>query len=228
MNLILAGLRRVLVQLSVTFVVLGTVYLLLFAPSTDGPMRLPSEQVAANLAPIGRVQIAESPESIPAASPAPTPTPASASTPALKPDKDSDSAMDKAAIAAPDEPIAAGRGEPASVVAAAPVAVAAEADVPHADLTPIQVQVAVPQPSPAARVAAPSADNTLEVSIRLYPDPNGMHGSFRLTPEGFILSPASMIGQNTHLLPMERIKGSFRATPSGVAHFRLQPTAPVD
>jgi hypothetical protein len=71
-------------------------------------------------------------------------------------------------------------------------------------------------------------DGAAEVSIRLAPDGNGMHGSYRLTPEGIVLYPASMIGPSTLLLTTGRIKGSFWATPSGVAHFRLKPTAPVD
>lgn len=228
MNLILAGLGKLLVHLSATFVLLGTAYLLLFAPNADGPVPLPPEQIAENLAPIGRVQVAEPPASIPAAIPAPAPNPASASTPMTTPDQNLGTAMDKDAVAGSEEPVAdeIGTGKTVSVVAEAPVAVVAKADIPPA--SPTSVPVAVPEQSPTAQVTAPTADDTTEASLQIYPDRNGMHGRFRLTPEGFILYPASMVRHNTHLFPIGPIRGSFWATPSGVAYFRLQPTPPVD
>ena len=235
MNLILAGFGKILVQLSATFLVLGTAYLLLFAPHADGP--LPPEQVAENLAPIGRVQIAEPPAPISTPTQTQVPTSAAAAPPATTP------APVAATVAAPPE-TPARVGEPGPVISEAPVVAKTEAPIPAADPGPIpapigvpgpekdpasvQIPPAVPAPTPTASPPSPSVDGAAEVSIRLAPDGNGMHGSYRLTPEGIILYPTSMIGKNTHLLTSGRIKGSFWATSSGAAHFRLQPTAPID
>lgn len=223
MKLILAGLGKILVQLSATFLVLGTAYLLLFAPNADGP--LPPEQVAENLAPIGRVQIAEPPA--PIATPTQTPVSTSAT---VEPPTATPAPVATTVAAAPETP--AGIDESVPVISEAPVAVATEAPVstavPAPDPASLQTPPAMPAPTPMASRPSPAADSAAEASIQLAPDGNGMHGSYRLTPEGIVLYPASMIGLNTEQFTTGRIKGSFWATPSGVAHFRLQPTAPVD
>jgi hypothetical protein len=231
MNLILAGFGKILVQLSATFLVLGTAYLLLFAPNADGP--LPPEQVAENLAPIGRVQIAEPAAPISTPTQTPVSTPATAAPPAATP-------APIATTAAPELEAPAATGESSPVISQAPVAAATEEPIPTVvpaptpvtgpdpDPASLQTPPAVPAPTPTASSPSPAVDGAAEASIRLAPDGNGMHGSYRLTPEGILLYPASMIGPNTAQFTTGPIIGSFWATPSGVAHFRLQPTAPVD
>ncbi|MGB5734827.1 MAG: hypothetical protein WBM40_10330, partial [Thiohalocapsa sp.] len=143
-----------------------------------------------------------------------------------------------AVAAAPEEPI--GISEPSPVISEAPVVAKAEAPIPTAGPAPnpvpipvpdpasLQIPPAAPEPTPTASRPSSAVDGPAEASIRLAPDGNGMHGSYMLTPEGIVLYPASMIGQQTQPFKTGRIKGSFWATPSGVAHFRFQPTAPVD
>ncbi len=256
MNLILAGIGKLLVQLSAAFVVLGTAYLLLFAPNLDGPAPLPPEQVAANLAPIGRVRLAESPASTPAPTPAPTPAstsatvateePATAAISTTIPTATPTTTAANTVAATSEQPtntvtgtaignrigtgIGADTGETSAQAATTPRAIAAPADTPAEEPKSVETPVAATESGPPApaRAQASERSGAAAAVIQLSPDRHGMHGVYRLTPGGIILHPGAMIAPNNHPPAPDGIKGFFSVTPSGAAHFHLTPPPTVE
>lgn len=72
-----------------------------------------------------------------------------------------------------------------------------------------------------------SGDTYLYPLIKLKQDLNGMHGTYRVTPQGIMLQPTGMEAADISMSSMGGITGSFRVTPSGDAYFQPKPHAPI-
>jgi hypothetical protein len=72
-----------------------------------------------------------------------------------------------------------------------------------------------------------TGDTFLYPLIELKQDLHGMHGTYRVTPQGIILQPTGMEAPDISLDAMGGITGSFRVTPGGDAYFQPTPHSPI-
>ncbi|MGB5834260.1 MAG: hypothetical protein WBG92_20060 [Thiohalocapsa sp.] len=218
MNTILAGLDKLLLQFTVAFLLVGTAYLFLSSLSTDEPSKLPPQQVAENLTPIGHVRLARVPEAA----------------------TESDAPDTSAAENAPDTPAprAAQTAATPTLGVAAPIeTLAASVAVEEPAVKPIEPFPELAKPEPASSEASMQQSYTSEAQangpvapysiIELKPDRNGMHGTYRITPEGITLRPTGMEHSDVSMDSLGGISGSFRVTPDGDAYFQPKPHNPI-
>jgi hypothetical protein len=74
---------------------------------------------------------------------------------------------------------------------------------------------------------APGGDLYLYPMVKLQQNLYGMHGTYRVTPQGIILLPTGMEAPDMGMDSMGGVSGSFRVTPDGTAYFQPTPHAPV-
>jgi hypothetical protein len=72
-----------------------------------------------------------------------------------------------------------------------------------------------------------TGDTYLYPLIKIKQDLNGMHGTYRVTPQGIILQPTGMEASDVSMSEMGGITGSFRVTPDGDAYFQPKPHSPI-
>lgn len=73
----------------------------------------------------------------------------------------------------------------------------------------------------------PNGDTYLYPLVKLEQNIYGMHGSYRVTPQGILLIPTGMEAPDLSMELMGGVSGSFRLTPDGSAYFQPTPHAPV-
>ena len=139
----------ILVKLTTAFLVVGLLYLV-FGLTTRATEQLSPEQVAANLAPIGSVTIAEPP---PPAEPAPAPATAPAAAPAPVAES---AAAEPAKAEAPAAETAAAEAEAPPAAAEAPAAETASAEPTGTEAPVAETAAAEPAVAEAPAAAEPA------------------------------------------------------------------------
>jgi hypothetical protein len=214
------GISRVLLQVTVTFLVVGTAYLLVFNPGSDPIGRQTPEQVGKNIAPIGRVSLA-TPPPVAAAPPPPVAT----ETPSADSLAASAEAMARP-IEAAAKPIAEPVAEP-EVVRREPI-VEPAAQRPESDRSESVAASTASAPEPAAAPGAaiettsdPRRIPGLAAGFELKPDALGMHGIYQRTPRGIMLYPRGLAPTTMSMEAVNGLTGTLRLTPSGEIYFQM-------
>lgn len=185
---------------------------------------LSPERVAENLAPIGKVRLAEPLADTPNQATAPmseTPQPTEViadaienAVPSPAPDED---AVESAASAPPAEAVAT-RQRPAATETEIPsvAEIPPEAEMPSEPETPSEAERPSDAQAPPERAvsAAPPEAPVPDPMLELKPDRNGMHGVYRITPQGIFLYPHAIASPDIPRGSMSGITGSLGAAPA--------------
>ncbi len=215
------GISRVLLQVTVTFLVVGTAYLLVFNPGSDPIGRQTPEQVGKNIAPIGRVSLATPPPVAAAPPPVATETPSPVATETPSADSPAASAVARP-IEAAAEPIAeseADRPEPI----AEPATQQPETDRPES-VAASTASASEPAAAPAAAIETTSNPRRVPgptAGFELKPDALGMHGIYQRTPRGIMLYPRGLAPTTMSMEAVNGLTGTLRLTPSGEIYFQI-------
>jgi hypothetical protein len=208
------GIGRVLLQVTITFVVVGTAYLLLFNPRSDPIRPLTPEQVGNNIAPIGRVSLAVPPP-VTAQTAVADPVAAPAETMA-RPMETAAEPIEQPEVAQPDAIAEPEIDQPEAIakpgidqLQSTPDTTASEREPPAGPRARTETTV---DPN---RVARPA------MGFELKPDTLGMHGIYRRTPQGITLYPSALEPTNMGMEAVDGLTGMLRLTPSGEVYLQI-------